>query len=232
MKMLFTIVVVLFLGIKGIAQENNSIPLIGSDAPTFTANTTLGELNFPGDYGIKWKILFSHPKDFTPVCSSEVLELAQMQEQFDNLNTRIVVLSVDQVDEHKSWIHELDRLNYKDRTPKAIKFALVDDNNLSISKKYGMLHNPAGTERDVRGVFIVDPKNKVRAMFFYPMEIGRNLAEIERTLIALQTYDKQGVLTPANWKPGEDVFLPYVDDVTKKSPGVYEISWFMIGKKL
>jgi peroxiredoxin 2/4 len=216
------------------AQEsaNVRIPLIGEDAPSFTAPSTQGTLNFPGDYGHKWKILFSHPKDFTPVCSSELLEIAQMQDDFDKLDVKLVVVSVDPVSEHKSWVGALDTLTYKNRTPVPIKFALVDDDSRIISRKYGMLHQPTSIERDVRGVFIVDPQNKIRAVFFYPMEIGRNLDEIERTVIALQTHDSMHVLTPANWKPGEDVFLPYEDDKTKKDPDVYRVSWFILAKKV
>ena len=235
MKIRLFIIVLLVFSMNGLWSQETSnvrIPLIGEDAPSFTANSTEGELNFPTDYGRKWKILFSHPKDFTPVCSSEVLELAQMQDEFDKLNVKLVVVSVDVLKEHKSWIEELDKLTYKGKAPEEIKFALVDDNNLNISKKYGMLHFPVGTERDVRGVFIVDPNNKIRAVFFYPMEIGRNLVEIERTVLALQTHDELGVLTPANWESGEDVLLPYHDATSQTDPKVYQISWFMIGKKL
>jgi peroxiredoxin (alkyl hydroperoxide reductase subunit C) len=235
MKKSFVILILLVFTLNGLWSQQKSdvrIPLIGEDAPSFTAQSTDGELTFPNDYGLKWKILFSHPKDFTPICSSEVLELAQMQSDFDKLNTRLVVLSPDPVSEHLSWKSALDTLKYKNREPAKIKFTFVDDSNLNISRRYGMLHSPTSTERDIRGVFIIDPYNKVRATFFYPMEIGRNLNEIERTLIALQTHDKQNVLTPANWNPGDDVFLPYADNNSKKDPNVYNISWFMIGKKM
>ena len=208
------------------------IPLIGEVAPSFTAQSTKGELTFPTDYVRKWKILFSHPKDFTPICSSELLEIAQMQDAFSKLDVKIVVLSADPLSEHYSWKSTLDTLQYKNRAPVKIDFAMVDDNTMSIAKKYGMLHMPSSTERDIRGVFIIDPDNKIRAVFFYPMEIGRNLNEIERTVIALQTHDKMHVLTPANWNPGDDVFLPFEDANSKTDPNVYKISWFMIGKKI
>jgi peroxiredoxin (alkyl hydroperoxide reductase subunit C) len=208
------------------------IPLIGDDAPSFTAQSTKGSLTFPDDYGRKWKILFSHPMVFTPICSSEILEIAQKQDDFDKLNVKLVVISVDPLNDIYSWKRALDTLRYKDRSPVPIDFAFVDDDNLSISKRYGMLHYPVSNEKDVRGVFIIDPKNKVRAVFFYPIEIGRNLDEIERTVIALQTHDNMNVLTPANWNPGDDVFLPYEDDKTRKDPDVYKISWFMTGKKM
>jgi len=235
MKKRLVIIVLTVFSMNGLwSQEktNNSIPLIGSTAPSFTAVSTKGMINFPVDYGRNWKVLFSHPKDFTPICSSEIMELAQMQDKFDKLNVKIIVISVDPLSEHQSWVSTLDTLNYKNRAPVPINFALVDDDNLSISRKYGMLHQPTSTERDVRGVFIVDPENTIRAMFFYPLEIGRNLDEIERTIIALQTHDSMHVLTPANWKPGDDVFLPYEDDKSRKDPEVYKISWFIIGKRM
>jgi peroxiredoxin (alkyl hydroperoxide reductase subunit C) len=235
MKKIAIVITLFVFSLNGLwSQERNDIriPLIGEDAPAFTAQSTNGNLTFPDDYGRKWKILFSHPMDFTPVCSSELLELAQMQSDFDKLDAKLVLLSVDPLSEHRTWKSTLDTLSYKNRIPVPINFALVDDNNMSISKKYGMLHLPTSTEKDVRGVFIVDPNNKIRAVFFYPIEIGRNLDEIERTLIALQTHDKLNVLTPANWNPGDDVLLPYEDEKSRKDPDVYKISWFMIGKKM
>lgn len=213
-------------------SQKSSIPLIGSEAPSFTALTTNGEISFPGDYPNKWKVLFSHPKDFTPVCSSEILELAQRQDEFSKLGVKIVVLSTDTLYQHKDWVSTLDTLKYKNREPKAIKFPLVDDNTKYVSKLYGMLHNPYSTTKDVRGVFIIDPKDKIRAIFFYPSEVGRNLDEIERTIIALQLSDKDNVLTPANWKPGDDVFLPYQTRESKTDPNVYYVSPFMLAKKM
>ncbi len=172
-------------------NDDSRIPLIGSTAPSFTARTTNGEISFPGDYSSKWKILFSHPKDFTPVCSSELLELAQRQDDFAKLGVKLVVLSTDTLYQHENWVATLDTLSYKNREPKEIKFPLVDDNSKYVSKLYGMLHNPYSTTKDVRGVFVIDPKNKIRAIFFYPTEVGRNIDEIERTVVALQLSDKE-----------------------------------------
>jgi peroxiredoxin (alkyl hydroperoxide reductase subunit C) len=211
------------------SQSSSSIPLIGSDAPSFKAQTTNGMINFPEDYTGKWKILFSHPRDFTPVCSSEILELAQMQGDFDKLGVKLVVLSTDTLYQHNIWKKTLDTLKYKNRKPQLINFPLVDDNSKYISKLYGMLHSPVSTTRDVRGVFIIDKKDKIRAIFFYPSEVGRNFDEIKRTVIALQTSDKEQVLTPANWKPGEDVLVPFKP---ANDAGVYQIAPFMIAKKL
>ncbi len=229
---LFGILVFAATGLWSQQKNDSKIPLIGSDAPAFTAISTNGEIRFPGDYGNKWKILFSHPRDYTPVCSSEILELAQKQDDFDKLGVKLVVLSTDTLYQHQSWKKTLDTLKYKNREPEVIKFPLIDDNSKRVSTLYGMLHTPYSTTQDVRGVFIIDPKNKVRAVFFYPSEVGRNVDEIERTVIALQTSDKENVITPANWKPGDDVFIPYADSKTGKDGITYYISPFMIGKKL
>ncbi len=231
-KLIFTAVFIFsMIGLWSQEDMRFTVPLIGEKAPSFTARSTNGNISFPDDYTGKWKILFSHPGDFTPICSSEILELAQMQSDFDKLNVRLVVVSVDPLDLHNQWKSALESVTYKGKAPASIKFPLVEDVNLNISKAYGMMHFPSGTERDVRGVYVIDPDNKIRATFFYPMEIGRNLDEIERTVIALQTHDSQQVLTPANWQPGDDVFLPYQKDLTKTDPNVYSIAWFMLAKK-
>lgn len=222
------------------AQEKNhqNYPMLGEDAPSFIAESTLGTLDFPADYSFKWKILFSHPADFTPVCTSEILELAASQDDFEKLGTKLIVVSVDQVDNHLEWKKNMETIKYKDREPVKIEFPLVSDPNLVIAKAYGMIHSATSSTKDVRGVFIVDPKNKIRAIFFYPMEVGRNLGEIERTLVALQTADKQHVLTPANWQPGGDVLIPYVKSTAeaeklaaKDDPDYYQLTWYMLFKK-
>jgi peroxiredoxin 2/4 len=220
-------------------KNTTRIPLIGEDAPSFTAESTNGQITFPGNFGTKWKILFSHPADFTPVCSSEILELAQMQDEFDRLGVKIAVLSTDTLYKHKSWKKSLETLKYKGKEPVEINFPLIDDNTWYASKIYGMLHAATSTSKDVRGVFIIDPKNKVRAISFYPMEIGRNMDEIKRTVVALQTADNQKVFTPANWSPGDDVLIPYVKtgksdkNLTKQNNNdIYQVSWYMMFKKL
>jgi peroxiredoxin (alkyl hydroperoxide reductase subunit C) len=201
-KKLILILVLIFSMIRLWPQDTTAygIPLIGEKAPSFVAQSTNGTVFFPGDYEGKWKILFSHPKDFTPICSSEIMELAQMQNDFDRLNAELIIVSVDLLKTNKDWKSVLDTLSYKNRAPVKIRFPFVTDDDLVISKEYGMLHSPSGTERDVRGVFVIDPANTIRAVLFYPMETGRNLDEIERIVIALQTYDSQHDLTPAIWK--------------------------------
>ena len=242
MKNRIIISIVLFFAAAQVwAQEKNSsrIPLIGENAPSFTAESTIGQITFPDYFGSKWKILFSHPADFTPVCSTEILELAHMQNEFDRLGVKIAVISTDTLYKHFSWKKSLETLKYKGMDPVKIDFPLIDDNSWSASKSYGMLHAPTSTQRDVRGVFIIDPNNKVRAIYFYPMEIGRNMDEIRRTVVALQTADKQKVLIPANWEPGDDVLIPYVrssKDAENMATGIdqdiYKVSWYMTFKKL
>lgn len=220
------------IGLMAQQSTNSSVPLIGSTAPSFTAQSTKGEVTFPGESVTTWKILFSHPRDFTPVCSSELLELAQKQDEFKKLGVQIFVVSTDALDQHRDWVNALNTVKYKDRESVAIDFPLIDDHNKTIARLYGMLHEEASTTKTVRGVFIVDPNDKIRYISFYPMEIGRNLDEIERTIIAMQTADRDKVLMPANWNPGQDVFLPYADNSAKPDANTYYIAPFMLAKKV
>jgi peroxiredoxin 2/4 len=242
MKKLFLFIMIcgVYLNVS-LAQDSKvtRIPLIGEATPEFTAESTTGTIKFPDDYYAKWKILFSHPADFTAVCSSEILELANMQNDFKELNTQLVVVSTDAVSSHIEWVKSLESAKYKSRQPVKINFPLVSDRNMDISKAYGMVHSYSSTTKDVRGVFIIDPNDKIKAIFFYPMEVGRNLDEIKRTLIALQTAEKNNVLIPADWQPGQDVMLhspktaAEADKMAEKAtPGVYSINWYMWFKKL
>jgi peroxiredoxin (alkyl hydroperoxide reductase subunit C) len=240
-KTIFTVVFMFFVTMLWSQEKredrNFRIPLIGETAPSFTAESTMGTINFPSDYGRSWKILFSHPQDFTPVCSSEILELANLQNEFNKLNTKLVVLSADKVETHRNWETALENLSYKGRTPVNIKFPLVDDESLAVSKKYGMVHSASNSTRDVRGVFIIDPDNIVRVIYFYPTNVGRSTEELIRTLTALQTSQKNNVLTPADWKAGNDVLIPYLPgadekDNANKMEAVTQVVWFMTYKKL
>jgi peroxiredoxin (alkyl hydroperoxide reductase subunit C) len=220
-------------------KQEVRIPLIGETAPSFTAESTNGKITFPNDYYGKWKILFSHPAAFTPVCSSELIEIADMQEDFDKLDTKVIVVSTDGVSSHLAWKKSMESIRYLDKETPKINFPLVTDNNLEISKKYGMIHSYSSTTKDIRGVFIIDPNEKIRAIFFYPMNVGRNIEEIKRTLIALQTADSKNVLTPANWMPGEDVLIPAPKTeadadklAAKKDPTLRELAWYMWLKKI
>ena len=231
MKIKFVIVALfLFTG----KLWSQSIPMIGDNAPAFKAQTTSGDLNFPSDYGTKWKIIFSHPRDFTPVCSSEVLTLSHMQNDFDKLDTKVVVISTDDLQKHVMWKQALEETSYKKMDPVKINFPIIDDSKESVSKRYGMLHQNASTTKDVRGVFIISPDDKVAAIYFYPMNIGRNMDEIKRTLIALQTASGKGkdrYLIPANWQVGDDVLVPqfpYTEKEVKANPDL-KLSYYNVG---
>jgi len=216
------------------AQDDSRIPLIGEKAPSFTAETTMGTLDFPRDFGRNWKILFSHPRDFTPVCSSEIMELSQMQDAFKELGVKLAVVSSDTLSQHKAWVKTIDELRYKGRKPVKINFPLIDDQNYQVAKKYGMMHRPVSTSEYVRGVFVIDGKNIVRAVFFYPHSIGRNMDEIKRTVIALQTTDEEMVYTPANWMPGDDVlvpYFPYTEKDLEKNPNIAD-NYYNVGHLL
>ena len=218
--------------------QSSKIPLIGSKAPSFTAETTNGQITFPNDFGKKWKILFSHPQDFTPVCSSELSELAYMQSDFKKLNAQIAVISADNLAEHKRWKTWLEGIDYKGRGQQVIEFPLIDDHSHYASKQYGMLHEPTSSNKDIRGVYIIDPNNIVRSINFYPMQVGRNMREIERILMALQLADQQMVFTPANWRSGDDVIVPhypYTDEELATNPEIsdefYNVGGYMWFKK-
>lgn len=225
-------------GIQGkkISLRNFRIPLIGEQAPSFTAESTTGTINFPADFGSNWKIILSHPMDFTPVCSTELIEIAKLHDELESLGVKVLVVSTDPLDTHLQWKSVLETIEYKNNSRQKIFFPIVDDSGLVIAKLYGMIHRESDNNRDVRGVFIIDPDNKVRAEFFYPQEVGRNMDEILRTIIALQTADNHKVMTPANWNKGHDVLVPFplkadMSRMNKESGEYYQYSWFMIFKK-
>jgi peroxiredoxin 2/4 len=217
-------------------DRNFRIPLIGEPAPSFTAESTNGPINFPEDYGRKWKILFSHPQDFTPVCSSEILELAYLQQEFDNLGVKIAVVSTDPVSMHQQWKKAMEELNLNNRGTVKIKFPLIEDENVAISKQYGMIHPESNSTKSVRGVFIIDPNNIIQALYFYPMNIGRSTDELLRMVTALKTTAAEHVMTPVNWKAGNDVLIPYVPGKKQDKDGAeadnyYALTWYMLYKK-
>jgi peroxiredoxin (alkyl hydroperoxide reductase subunit C) len=227
---------------KSKEERNYRIPLIGEQAPSFTAETTTGTLNFPTDYGKKWKILFSHPQDFTPVCSTEILELAHLQGQLDKMNVKIAIISTDPVETHLQWKKSLEELNINNKGTVKINFPFIGDDDVRIAKLYGMIHSETNSTRSVRGVFIIDPNNVVQAIYFYPMNVGRNTDEILRTVSALQISAQQStadshVLTPVNWSPGKDLLvnIPPKAQASKTSgdvpEGYYSPVWYMWYKK-
>jgi peroxiredoxin 2/4 len=216
--------------------RNFRIPLIGEPAPSFTAESTEGTINFPADFNTNWKLILSHPMDFTPVCSSELIELANLQEEFEKLGISIIIVSTDLLETHIQWKKTLERIEYKKYSTKKISFPIVDDSSLVIAKLYGMLHPESDNSRDVRGVFIIDSENLIRAEFFYPQEVGRNMHELLRTVIALQTVNIHNVMTPANWTQGDDFLVPFplksdMSAMNRDSGEYYQLAWFMIFKK-
>jgi thioredoxin-dependent peroxiredoxin len=185
---------------------------INSEAPNFTADTTQGPINFHDFIGNGWAILFSHPKDFTPVCTTELGYMAKLKPEFDKRNTKIIGLSVDPVDNHKKWSKDIEETQGT-----AVNYPMIGDPQLKVAMAYDMLPEGAGTTSEgrtaadnatVRSVFIIGPDKKVKAMFTYPMSSGRNFDEVLRLLDSCQLTAKFTVATPVNWKPGEDVIIP------------------------
>ncbi|WP_372950053.1 redoxin domain-containing protein [Mariniphaga sp.] len=232
-KMFLTLTVTVFL-IGSAVAEGNKIPLIGSKAPSFTTQSTNGKITFPDSFGNNWKILFSHPQDFTPVCTSELLELAYMHDEFEKLGVKLAVISTDDVKIHNLWKAHIEDLDYKNRGKQKVHFPILDDHKAEASKLYGMLHETASTNRDIRGVFIIDSNNMIRSSNFYPMEIGRNIDEIIRTVAALQTAEDEKVLTPANWNEGDDVLMPhfpYTEEQLANDPNIKD-QYYRVGDRL
>jgi len=196
---------------------------IGDTAPDFTADTTQGKINFHEWIGNGWVILFSHPKDFTPICTTELGYMAKLKPEFDKRNTKILAVSIDPVADHQHWVKDIEETqNCK------VNYPIIGDTELKVAKLYGMLHPNAGesskgrTAADnatVRTVFVIGPYKKVKGMLAYPMSTGRNFDEILRTIDSVQLTAKHKVATPVNWKVGEDVVIvPSVsDDDAKKT---------------
>ncbi len=180
-----------------------TIPRIGEAAPDFTAQTTQGEITFSQWHAGQWVILFSHPADFTPVCSTELAEFARRNSEFEKRKTKLIGISVDSIHSHIAW-----RQNLKQIFDVAVPYPMIADNNAAVAAKYGMIHPGASVTATVRAVFLIDPKRIVRALVYYPLNVGRNVDEIIRLLDALQTADQHGVACPVNWKPGDKVILP------------------------
>ncbi len=191
-------------------MENQTfMPRIGDNAPEFTAITTQGTINFPKDYAGKWVIFFSHPADFTPVCTSEFMTFAHMEKQFNEANCELLGLSVDGLYSHIAWLRTIkEKIEYKGMKNIEVKFPLIEDITMEVSKKYGMIMEGESSTKAVRAVFFVDPKGTIRTILYYPLSVGRNFDEIYRTLIALQTADNFDIACPADWRPGDDVIVP------------------------
>jgi peroxiredoxin (alkyl hydroperoxide reductase subunit C) len=191
------------------ANESVSIPRIGEKAPSFKAVTTQGEINFPEDYSGSWVILFSHPADFTPVCTSEFMTFASMEKKFNQANCKLVGLSVDGLFSHIAWLRTIkEKIEYKGMKNVEVNFPLIEDITMEVAKRYGMIQPGESSTKAVRAVFIIDPNGVVRVVLYYPLSTGRNFDEFYRLIIALQTADAFGVATPADWRPGDDAIVP------------------------
>ena len=218
-------------------NENRKNLLIGVETPSFVAQSSSGVIDFPGDFGLSWKILIAQPKAFTPVSSSELIELAYQQESFNELNAKLIVIVSDDLQHEMHWKMALEEVNYKDRGVVKINFPLIEDCYYEISNLYCLICPEVKLGHSVRGVFIIDPNNKLRAVFHYPIEVGMNVDELRRTLIALQkTYNNQNVVAPANWQPGEDLMVPVISAFERENMGnsgsdLYQLSWYMTFRK-
>lgn len=186
-----------------------AMPRIGDKAPAFTAVTTQGRINFPEDYKGNWVILFSHPADFTPVCTSEFMTFANMEKQFNEANCKLVGLSVDGLYSHIAWLRTIkEKIEYKGMKNIEVTFPLIEDITMEVAKKYGMIQPGESSTKAVRAVFFIDPKGIIRAIVYYPLSLGRNFDELYRALVAMQAADAFSIATPADWRPGDDVIVP------------------------
>ncbi|MCR5420697.1 MAG: peroxiredoxin [Lachnospiraceae bacterium] len=186
--------------------ETVRMPMIGDEAPRFKSMTTKGKINFPEDYKGKWVVFFSHPADFTPVCTTEFIALSKRINEFRELNTELLGLSIDSLHSHLAWAKSIETIDWKGEGKTAVPFPIVADISMKVAKLYGMLQTVAKTQT-VRAVFIIDPDSIVRAILYYPMSTGRNIDEIKRIILSLQKHDRENISTPADWCPGEDVVL-------------------------
>jgi peroxiredoxin 2/4 len=221
--------------------ENTSfLPRIGDMAPSFEAVTTQGNIIFPSDYRGKWVILFSHPADFTPVCTSEFMTFASMQSEFEALNTQLVGLSIDGLYSHIAWLRTIkEKIEFNGMKNIEVTFPLIEDITMEVAKKYGMIQPGESNTKAVRAVFFIDPKSIIRALIYYPLSLGRNFDELKRVIIALQTADAYSVATPANWQPGDDVIVPTAgscgvakERMDSTDENVTCSDWFFCTKKL
>jgi len=219
-------------------EELNRLPLIGDKAPAFQALTTNGTVNFPDDYKGKWVLFFSHPSDFTPVCTTEFMTMASMKEEFRQMNVELLGLSVDSLYSHIAWIRKIEELEWKGMKNVKIDFPVIADLNTKVSTKYGMLQPNVSSTQAVRAVFIIDPEGIIRSIVYYPLTTGRNFAEIKRMIQALQKSDETHNSTPANWQPGDDLIISTPVTVSDAEAGMastsedeYTLDWFLRFRK-
>lgn len=220
------------------SEEYNRMPLIGDQAPAFTAVTTQGNIRFPEDFAGKWVVLFSHPADFTPVCTTEFMTFGSMIEDFKKLNTELVGLSVDSLYSHIAWLRKIQELEWNGKKNIQVTFPLIEDISMKVAKAYGMIQPRQSTTSAVRAVFVIDPEGIIRTILYYPQSTGRNFDEIKRIIQALQKADADGVATPADWRPGDDVIVPPAgscgtakERMESQNENEYCLDWFLCFRK-
>lgn len=210
-------------------QQVTTMPRIGDQAPDFEAVTTIGNLKMSDYNKDSWVIMFSHPADFTPVCTTELTAFAQEEEYFASKNTKLIGLSIDSIHSHVAWVN-----NVKKNMGILMKFPIIADIDMKVAKLYGMLQPGESQTAAVRAVFFIDPTGKIRLIMYYPLNVGRNMEEIKRVLEALQTSDKNSVAIPLNWKPGDKVIVPppkTIADMEEREKSDYEMIDFYLAKK-
>ena len=211
-------------------KEDVGLPVLGQKAPDFEAVTTQGTLRL-SDFQGTWLVLFSHPADFTPVCTTEFIAFSEIYEELKKRNTELLGLSVDSVSSHIAWIR-----NVEEKMGVTIPFPIIADLNKDVANKFGMIHPEQSKTETVRCVFVIDPESKIRAMLYYPLTTGRNMREILRLIDALQTTDQHKVATPANWRPGDPVVVPpptTAEGAVERMKEGYECKdWYLCTKKL
>lgn len=211
--------------------EYRGIPRIGDKAPDFTVNTTFGEITFSKWQEGSWVLLFSHPADFTPVCSTELTEFGRRIQEFDKRNTKLLAISIDSIHSHLAWTQSL-----KEILDVQLPYPIIADSRAIVANKYGMIHPGESETVTVRALFAIDPKQTIRAVIYYPLNVGRNVDEAIRLVDALQTVDKNGVACPVNWKPGDSVIVPAPrteKDVQERLSGPYErLAFYLCKRKL
>lgn len=196
------------------------MPRIGEKAPDFEALTTTGKLKFSEFNKDSWVVFFSHPADFTPVCTTELSAFANEKDFFDSRNTKLIGLSIDSIHSHLAWVN-----NVRDNTGVYMDFPIIADLDMSVGQKYGMIHPNEATTAAVRAVFFIDPKGVIRMIQYYPLNVGRNMEEIKRSLIALQTADEKQVALPVNWKVGDKAIVPppkTLEEMNERIEGVFD----------
>lgn len=221
------------------AQDTTPMPRIGDKAPSFTAETTQGDIRFPDQYAGNWVILFSHPADFTPVCTSEFMTFASLEQKFADVNCKLVGLSVDGLYSHIAWLRTIkEKIEYKGMKNVEVKFPLIEDITMNVARKYGMIQAGESTTKAVRAVFFIDTKGIIRAIIYYPLSLGRNFDELYRVIVALQTADAFAVATPADWRPGDAVIVPppgscgVAKERMENKEGITCHDWFFCTKPL